>query len=206
MHEIDFALSVLSWMGPQLRQNSLDNNDFDRDIWDQYFALALQILLAPELDARYISAARAAMIQSRYGDLRLRCVAIVNESWTALGARRLEFLDRLVPACLEAALSEATAILAQSRDWYFDLLLLEFSTTNAIQRVENQTIDAVDTIISRLSSEAAQKGGAEAAARVSSVTKKYMGALSLSCSSVPTCFLNVCIGSQTSFLVNCELC
>ena len=83
--------------------------------------------------------------------LSAQCLACINQCVPQLGVRRLDFLPRLVPACLELALSGVDAITAQSRDWYFELLLLEFSTTGAIQRMENQTIDAVDTIISRLS-------------------------------------------------------
>lgn len=141
---------------------------------EQYLSLALTFLTLPELDLRRLPAPRAQYLATRFGDWRFRAIALINRSWAPLGKHRLEFLKLLVPCCLELTLSGVAAISTQSRDWYFDLLLLEFSTTAAIARCETQTIDAVDSITTRLSAQAQAAASEEQASASAHLAQQYM--------------------------------
>lgn len=137
----------------------------DEQLWDGYFALALQLLNSPTLNGDGASAARMALIKEQYGDLRVDVCAYLRSAWSALGRSCLEFAPKLVSPCMELAHSDSSEVARLARDMYLDLLGMELKLAGNVTTMERLTIDAVDRLVQQHASTRADEDAAASGSR-----------------------------------------
>ena len=123
----------------------------DERIWEGFLCLSLSFLSCEDLEPFAFGVEKRNYMVDNYEDYRLSLIKTLNHCWyKVMGKNRLKFLNILVPRLLQLTQHINSDIALFSRNWYFDLLLLEFEDSGAIRSVEYNTIDAVDTITREL--------------------------------------------------------
>ncbi|XP_072413688.1 dedicator of cytokinesis protein 1 isoform X1 [Chiloscyllium punctatum] len=127
-----------------LNKKFLDQTNFELQLWNNYFHLAVAFLTQESLQLENFSGAKRAKIISKYGDMRRQIGFEIRDMWYNLGQHKIKFIPEMVGPILEMTLIPETELRKATIAIFFDMMQCEFHSTRSFQRFENEIITKLD--------------------------------------------------------------
>uniref|UniRef100_A0A8C3MEM7 Uncharacterized protein n=1 Tax=Geospiza parvula TaxID=87175 RepID=A0A8C3MEM7_GEOPR len=118
-------LCAINHFATTLTEMFLSNSDFELQLWNNYFHLAVAFLTQDSLQLENFSPAKRNSILAKYGDMRAMIGASIRDMWYSLGQRKIEFIPGMVGPILEMTLVPELELRKSTIPIFFDMMLCE---------------------------------------------------------------------------------
>uniref|UniRef100_A0A8C9N3N0 DOCKER domain-containing protein n=1 Tax=Serinus canaria TaxID=9135 RepID=A0A8C9N3N0_SERCA len=119
-------LRAINHFATTLTEMFLSNSDFELQLWNNYFHLAVAFLTQDSLQLENFSPAKRNSILAKYGDMRATIGASIRDMWYSLGQRKIEFIPGMVGPILEMTLVPELELRKSTIPIFFDMMLWEW--------------------------------------------------------------------------------
>ena len=153
---------VLKVLGPVLEhlapiRDLEKQTEVEKGLWTGYLSLFFLLLHEDCLQLERFSSTKASALKARYGDLREEIFSMVEHYWPQLGALTLvpnvgKMLSMMtVSSCSNELQSQINhpQIKGTALNLYYLTLEKEFQSSGSIAKIETQTIDTLDRLITQ---------------------------------------------------------
>uniref|UniRef100_A0A8C3RF83 Dedicator of cytokinesis 1 n=1 Tax=Cyanoderma ruficeps TaxID=181631 RepID=A0A8C3RF83_9PASS len=137
-------LRAINQYADMLNKKFLDQTNFELQLWNNYFHLAVAFLTQESLQLENFSSAKRAKILNKYGDMRRQIGFEIRDMWYNLGQHKIKFIPEMVGPILEMTLIPETELRKATIPIFFDMMQCEFHSTRSFQRFENEIITKLD--------------------------------------------------------------
>ncbi|RMC11256.1 hypothetical protein DUI87_11374 [Hirundo rustica rustica] len=162
-------LRAINQYADMLNKKFLDQTNFELQLWNNYFHLAVAFLTQESLQLENFSSAKRAKILNNvsehlrehfssaqtpdpnkepkaelYGDMRRQIGFEIRDMWYNLGQHKIKFIPEMVGPILEMTLIPETELRKATIPIFFDMMQCEFHSTRSFQRFENEIITKLD--------------------------------------------------------------
>ncbi|NXQ59948.1 DOCK2 protein, partial [Anthoscopus minutus] len=138
-------LRAINQFATTLTEMFLSNSDFELQLWNNYFHLAVAFLTQDSLQLENFSPAKRNTILAKYGDMRARIGASIRDMWYSLGQRKIEFIPGMVGPILEMTLVPELELRKSTIPIFFDMMLCEHRLTGSFGRFEDEILRRLDS-------------------------------------------------------------
>lgn len=121
---------------------------FDRELWTNYFNLAVDYLTQQSLQLEQFSDVKREKIIERYGDMRVLMGFQILSMWSQLGEHKLHFIPSMIGPFLEVTLVPEIELRKATLHIFFDMMECEQKARGNFRQVESELIDKLDILIS----------------------------------------------------------
>uniref|UniRef100_G1NWY2 Dedicator of cytokinesis 1 n=1 Tax=Myotis lucifugus TaxID=59463 RepID=G1NWY2_MYOLU len=136
-------LRAINQYADMLNKKFLDQANFELQLWNNYFHLAVAFLTQESLQLENFSSAKRAKILNKYGDMRRQIGFEIRDMWYNLGQHKIKFIPEMVGPMLEMTLIPETE-LRKATIPFFDMMQFEFRHRSCVQIFENEIITKLD--------------------------------------------------------------
>nr|XP_009942214.1 PREDICTED: dedicator of cytokinesis protein 1-like [Opisthocomus hoazin] len=144
MREAEVFLRAINQYADMLNKKFLDQANFELQLWNNYFHLAVAFLTQESLQLENFSSAKRAKILNKYGDMRRQIGFEIRDMWYNLGQHKIKFIPEMVGPILEMTLIPETELRKATIPIFFDMMQCEFHSTRSFQMFENEIITKLD--------------------------------------------------------------
>uniref|UniRef100_A0A669DD09 Dedicator of cytokinesis 1 n=1 Tax=Oreochromis niloticus TaxID=8128 RepID=A0A669DD09_ORENI len=137
-------LRAISQYAAVLNKKFLDQTNFELQLWNNYFHLAVAFLTQESLQLENFSSDKRAKIFHRYQDMRRQIGFEIRDMWYNLGPHKIKFIPEMVGPILEMTLVPEIELRKATIPIFFDMMQCEFHFTMHFQRFENEIITKLD--------------------------------------------------------------
>ncbi|EOA99340.1 Dedicator of cytokinesis protein 5, partial [Anas platyrhynchos] len=137
-------LRAINQYADMLNKKFLDQANFELQLWNNYFHLAVAFLTQESLQLENFSSAKRAKILNKYGDMRRQIGFEIRDMWYNLGQHKIKFIPEMVGPILEMTLIPETELRKATIPIFFDMMQCEFHFTRSFQMFENEIITKLD--------------------------------------------------------------
>ncbi|XP_038599409.1 dedicator of cytokinesis protein 1 isoform X1 [Tachyglossus aculeatus] len=137
-------LRAINQYADMLNKKFLDQANFELQLWNNYFHLAVAFLTQESLQLENFSSAKRAKILNKYGDMRRQIGFEIRDMWYNLGQHKIKFIPEMVGPMLEMTLIPETELRKATLPIFFDMMQCEFHSTRSFQMFENEIITKLD--------------------------------------------------------------
>uniref|UniRef100_A0A8C0L5J9 Dedicator of cytokinesis 1 n=1 Tax=Canis lupus dingo TaxID=286419 RepID=A0A8C0L5J9_CANLU len=137
-------LRAINQYADMLNKKFLDQANFELQLWNNYFHLAVAFLTQESLQLENFSSAKRAKILNKYGDMRRQIGFEIRDMWYNLGQHKIKFIPEMVGPILEMTLIPETELRKATIPIFFDMMQCEFHSTRSFQMFENEIITKLD--------------------------------------------------------------
>ncbi|XP_037134483.1 dedicator of cytokinesis protein 1 [Syngnathus acus] len=127
-----------------LNKKFLDQTNFELQLWNNYFHLAVAFLTQESLQLENFSSDKRAKICHKYQDMRRQIGFEIRDMWYNLGPHKIKFIPEMVGPILEMTLVPEIELRKATIAIFFDMMQCEFHFTCSFQRFENEIITKLD--------------------------------------------------------------
>ncbi|NXL16644.1 DOCK2 protein, partial [Setophaga kirtlandii] len=138
-------LRAINHFATTLTEMFLSNSDFELQLWNNYFHLAVAFLTQDSLQLENFSPAKRNSILAKYGDMRATIGASIRDMWYSLGQRKIEFIPGMVGPILEMTLVPELELRKSTIPIFFDMMLCEHRLTGTFNRFEDEILRRLDS-------------------------------------------------------------
>ncbi|NWV45914.1 DOCK2 protein, partial [Daphoenositta chrysoptera] len=138
-------LRAINQFTTTLTEMFLSNSDFELQLWNNYFHLAVAFLTQDSLQLENFSPAKRNSILAKYGDMRATIGASIRDMWYSLGQRKIEFIPGMVGPILEMTLVPELELRRSTIPIFFDMMLCEHRLTGSFSRFEDEILRRLDS-------------------------------------------------------------
>uniref|UniRef100_A0A803VGQ3 Dedicator of cytokinesis 2 n=1 Tax=Ficedula albicollis TaxID=59894 RepID=A0A803VGQ3_FICAL len=138
-------LRAINHFAATLTEMFLHNSDFELQLWNNYFHLAVAFLTQDSLQLENFSPAKRNSILAKYGDMRATIGASIRDMWYSLGQRKIEFIPGMVGPILEMTLVPELELRKSTIPIFFDMMLCEHRLTGSFSRFEDEILRRLDS-------------------------------------------------------------
>uniref|UniRef100_A0A8C3MA08 Uncharacterized protein n=1 Tax=Geospiza parvula TaxID=87175 RepID=A0A8C3MA08_GEOPR len=138
-------LCAINHFATTLTEMFLSNSDFELQLWNNYFHLAVAFLTQDSLQLENFSPAKRNSILAKYGDMRAMIGASIRDMWYSLGQRKIEFIPGMVGPILEMTLVPELELRKSTIPIFFDMMLCEHRLSGAFSRFEDEILRRLDS-------------------------------------------------------------
>ncbi|NXV62268.1 DOCK1 protein, partial [Molothrus ater] len=138
-------LRAINHFATTLTEMFLSNSDFELQLWNNYFHLAVAFLTQDSLQLENFSPAKRNSILAKYGDMRATIGASIRDMWYSLGQRKIEFIPGMVGPILEMTLVPELELRKSTIPIFFDMMLCEHRLSGAFSRFEDEILRRLDS-------------------------------------------------------------
>ncbi|NWY65785.1 DOCK2 protein, partial [Erithacus rubecula] len=138
-------LRAINHFATTLTEMFLHNSDFELQLWNNYFHLAVAFLTQDSLQLENFSPAKRNSILAKYGDMRATIGASIRDMWYSLGQRKIEFIPGMVGPILEMTLVPELELRKSTIPIFFDMMLCEHRLTGSFSRFEDEILRRLDS-------------------------------------------------------------
>ncbi|NXP85831.1 DOCK1 protein, partial [Passerina amoena] len=138
-------LRAINQYADMLNKKFLDQTNFELQLWNNYFHLAVAFLTQESLQLENFSSAKRAKILNNshisyqsQGLFTLKCI------FSSKGQHKIKFIPEMVGPILEMTLIPETELRKATIPIFFDMMQCEFHSTRSFQRFENEIITKLD--------------------------------------------------------------
>uniref|UniRef100_A0A8C5JBV3 Dedicator of cytokinesis 1 n=1 Tax=Junco hyemalis TaxID=40217 RepID=A0A8C5JBV3_JUNHY len=131
-------LRAINQYADMLNKKFLDQTNFELQLWNNYFHLAVAFLTQESLQLENFSSAKRAKILNNQGLFTLKCI------FSPKGQHKIKFIPEMVGPILEMTLIPETELRKATIPIFFDMMQCEFHSTRSFQRFENEIITKLD--------------------------------------------------------------
>ncbi|KAM4636036.1 dedicator of cytokinesis protein 1 isoform 2-T2 [Discoglossus pictus] len=137
-------LRAINQYADMLNKKFLDQTNFELQLWNNYFHLAVAFLTQESLQLENFSSAKRSKILNKYGDMRRQIGFEIRDMWYNLGQHKIKFIPEMVGPMLEMTLIPETELRKATIPIFFDMMQCEFHSTRSFQMFENEIITKLD--------------------------------------------------------------
>uniref|UniRef100_A0A3P9IW85 Dedicator of cytokinesis 1 n=1 Tax=Oryzias latipes TaxID=8090 RepID=A0A3P9IW85_ORYLA len=137
-------LRAISQYAAVLNKKFLDLTNFELQLWNNYFHLAVAFLTQESLQLENFSSDKRAKIFQKYQDMRRQIGFEIRDMWYNLGPHKIKFIPEMVGPILEMTLVPEIELRKATIPIFFDMMQCEFHFTCSFQRFENEIITKLD--------------------------------------------------------------
>ncbi|XP_075468365.1 dedicator of cytokinesis protein 1 isoform X2 [Ascaphus truei] len=137
-------LRAINQYADMLNKKFLDQANFELQLWNNYFHLAVAFLTQESLQLENFSSAKRTKIFNKYGDMRRQIGFEIRNMWYNLGQHKIKFIPEMVGPILEMTLIPETELRTATIPIFFDMMQCEFHSTRSFQMFENEIITKLD--------------------------------------------------------------
>ncbi|XP_054853310.1 dedicator of cytokinesis protein 5 isoform X1 [Eublepharis macularius] len=129
-----------------LRRIFLKDANFELQLWNNYFHLAVAFLTHDSLQLENFSQAKRNKMMKKYGDMRKDIGFKINDMWDALGPEKIKFIPSMVGPILEVTLTPEPELRRATIPIFFDMMQCEFTFSGRrnFHMFENELITKLD--------------------------------------------------------------
>ncbi|XP_070846199.1 dedicator of cytokinesis protein 1 isoform X1 [Chaetodon trifascialis] len=137
-------LRAINQYAAVLSKKFLDQTNFELQLWNNYFHLAVAFLTQESLQLENFSSDKRAKIFHKYQDMRRQIGFEIRDMWYNLGPHKIKFIPEMVGPILEMTLVPEIELRKATIAIFFDMMQCEFHFTCSFQRFENEIITKLD--------------------------------------------------------------
>uniref|UniRef100_A0A668AXF8 Dedicator of cytokinesis 1 n=1 Tax=Myripristis murdjan TaxID=586833 RepID=A0A668AXF8_9TELE len=137
-------LRAINQYAAVLNKKFLDQTNFELQLWNNYFHLAVAFLTQESLQLENFSSDKRAKIFHKYQDMRRQIGFEIRDMWYNLGPHKIKFIPEMVGPILEMTLVPEIELRKATIPIFFDMMQCEFHFTCSFQRFENEIITKLD--------------------------------------------------------------
>ncbi|XP_035261078.1 dedicator of cytokinesis protein 1 isoform X4 [Anguilla anguilla] len=137
-------LRAINQYAAVLNKKFLDQANFELQLWNNYFHLAVAYLTQESLQLENFSSDKRAKIFHKYQDMRRQIGFEIRDMWYNLGPHKIKFIPEMVGPILEMTLVPEIELRKATIPIFFDMMQCEFHFTRSFQRFENEIITKLD--------------------------------------------------------------
>uniref|UniRef100_A0A665WM75 Dedicator of cytokinesis 1 n=1 Tax=Echeneis naucrates TaxID=173247 RepID=A0A665WM75_ECHNA len=137
-------LRAINQYAAVLNKKFLDQANFELQLWNNYFHLAVAFLTQESLQLENFSSDKRAKIFHKYQDMRRQIGFEIRDMWYNLGPNKIKFIPEMVGPILEMTLVPEIELRKATIPIFFDMMQCEFHSTCSFQRFENEIITKLD--------------------------------------------------------------
>lgn len=140
-------LTSIHYFARALSDHFLQADDFDYQLWNNYFNLAVAFITQPSLQLENFSVAKRQKIKERYQDMRVLLGFQMQTLWQELGQHKLCFIPCMIGPFLEVTLVPETELRKATLPILYDMMECEQKIPDELKTVENEIIEKLDIFI-----------------------------------------------------------
>uniref|UniRef100_A0A8D3DHF7 Dedicator of cytokinesis 1 n=1 Tax=Scophthalmus maximus TaxID=52904 RepID=A0A8D3DHF7_SCOMX len=133
-------LRAINQYAAVLNKKFLDQTNFELQLWNNYFHLAVAFLTQESLQLENFSSDKRAKIFHKYQDMRRQIGFEIRDMWYNLGPHKIKFIPEMVGPILEMTLVPEIELRKATIPIFFDMMQCEFHFTC----FENEIITKLD--------------------------------------------------------------
>ncbi|KAM7162587.1 dedicator of cytokinesis protein 2 isoform 2-T2 [Macrochelys suwanniensis] len=137
-------LRAIKKFAETMNQKFLENMDFEVQLWNNYFHLAVAFITQDSLQLEHFSHAKYNKILNKYGDMRRLIGFAIRDMWYKLGQNKICFIPGMVGPILEMTLIPEVELRKATIPIFFDMMLCEYHKTGEFKKFENEIILHLD--------------------------------------------------------------
>uniref|UniRef100_A0A6J0SQS5 Dedicator of cytokinesis protein 2 isoform X1 n=1 Tax=Pogona vitticeps TaxID=103695 RepID=A0A6J0SQS5_9SAUR len=137
-------LRAINKFSETMNQKFLENMNFEEQLWNNYFHLAVAFITQDSLQLEQFSHAKCLKILNKYGDMRRLIGFAIRDMWYKLGQNKIRFIPGMVGPILEMTLIPEAELRKATIPIFFDMMLCEYRHTGEFKKFENEIILKLD--------------------------------------------------------------
>ncbi|KAM6953621.1 dedicator of cytokinesis 2 [Aplochiton taeniatus] len=122
----------------------LDHDDFEVQLWNNYFHLAVAFITQESLQLQHFSPTKRNKILAKYGDMRSLIGFSIRDMWYKLGCHKICFIPGMVGPILEMTLIPEEELRRATIPIFFDMMQCEHTHSGKFEKFENEIILKLD--------------------------------------------------------------
>ncbi|XP_032411020.1 LOW QUALITY PROTEIN: dedicator of cytokinesis 2 [Xiphophorus hellerii] len=137
-------LRAINTYADTMNQKFLTNDDFEVQLWNNYFHLAVAFITQESLQLQHFSPTKRNKILVKYGDMRRLIGFAIRDIWYKLGSHKICFIPGMVGPILEMTLIPEEELRRATIPIFFDMISCEHVQFGNFQKFENEIILKLD--------------------------------------------------------------
>uniref|UniRef100_A0A8C2Z2J1 Dedicator of cytokinesis 2 n=1 Tax=Cyclopterus lumpus TaxID=8103 RepID=A0A8C2Z2J1_CYCLU len=118
-------LRAINTYADTMNQKFLNNDDFEVQLWNNYFHLAVAFITQESLQLQHFSSTKRNKILAKYGDMRGLIGFAIRDIWYKLGSHKICFIPGMVGPILEMTLIPEEELRRATIPIFFDMITCE---------------------------------------------------------------------------------
>ncbi|KAM4676967.1 dedicator of cytokinesis protein 2 [Discoglossus pictus] len=137
-------LRAINKFAETMNQKFLENMNFEVQLWNNYFHLAVAFITQDSLQLENFSHDKRNEILDKYGDMRCFIGFAIRDMWYKLGQNKICFIPGMVGPILEMTLIPEVELRKATIPIFFDMMLCENQHNGDFRKFENEIILKLD--------------------------------------------------------------
>uniref|UniRef100_A0A3Q3M374 Dedicator of cytokinesis 2 n=1 Tax=Labrus bergylta TaxID=56723 RepID=A0A3Q3M374_9LABR len=137
-------LRAINTYADTMNQKFLNNDDFEVQLWNNYFHLAVAFITQESLQLQHFSPTKRNKILAKYGDMRRLIGFAIRDIWYKLGSHKICFIPGMVGPILEMTLIPEEELRRATIPIFFDMITCENAHSGNFHKFENEIILKLD--------------------------------------------------------------
>ncbi|XP_019739690.1 dedicator of cytokinesis 2 isoform X1 [Hippocampus comes] len=137
-------LRAINTYADTMNKKFLNNDDFEVQLWNNYFHLAVAFITQESLQLQHFSPTKRNKILAKYGDMRRLIGFAIRDIWFKLGSHKICFIPGMVGPILEMTLIPEEELRRATIPIFFDMITCEHGHTGNFNKFENEIILKLD--------------------------------------------------------------
>ncbi|KAL2077285.1 hypothetical protein ACEWY4_026789 [Coilia grayii] len=137
-------LRAINTFADTMNRKFLDNNNFEVQLWNNYFHLAVAFITQESLQLQHFSPTKRNKILAKYGDMRRLIGFAIRDMWYKLEQNKIRFIPGMVGPILEMTLIPEEELRRATIPIFFDMMQCEYSHSKNFKKFENEIILKLD--------------------------------------------------------------
>uniref|UniRef100_F6Y0J7 Dedicator of cytokinesis 2 n=1 Tax=Ornithorhynchus anatinus TaxID=9258 RepID=F6Y0J7_ORNAN len=137
-------LRAINKFAETMNQKFLEHMNFEVQLWNNYFHLAVAFITQDSLQLEQFSHAKYNKILNKYGDMRRLIGFAIRDMWYKLGQNKICFIPGMVGPILEMTLIPEVELRKATIPIFFDMMLCEYQRSGDFKKFENEIILKLD--------------------------------------------------------------
>ncbi|KAK1161120.1 dedicator of cytokinesis protein 2-like [Acipenser oxyrinchus oxyrinchus] len=137
-------LRAINTFAKTMNQKFLENMNFEVQLWNNYFHLAVAFITQDSLQLQHFSSTKRNKIQAKYGDMRRLIGFAIRDMWYQLGQHKICFIPGMVGPILEMTLIPEVELRKATIPIFFDMMKCEHDKSGGFKKFENEIILKLD--------------------------------------------------------------
>ncbi|KAF5891448.1 dedicator of cytokinesis protein 2, partial [Clarias magur] len=137
-------LRAINTYADTMNHKFLDNNNFEVQLWNNYFHLAVAFITQESLQLQHFSPTKRSKILAKYGDMRRKIGFAIRDMWYRLEGNKICFIPGMVGPILEMTLIPEEELRRATIPIFFDMMQCEHNQSGHFKKFENEIILKLD--------------------------------------------------------------
>lgn len=140
-------LTSIQYIADDLTVNFLQGSDFDREMWYNFFLLAVDFITQPALQLEKYSEAKSRQIKDKYNDMRVPVGFHIYTLWNQLGVHKHLLTMEMIGPFLKVTMVPQAELRKATIPIFFDIIQCEYKLKGDLKRVEGKMIYELDSLV-----------------------------------------------------------